>query len=183
MEKVPFHKWLPYLFAMAVIFYVLPPLLKETAFEDFALFVFTPACCLGSGIIFGKINGWVWYYFIVVMLIFSPTLVINYAQSDIPLILEYGTLAFMGSLLGFAFHREKYSADGNYAFNRLGFESGSEADRAVDILFDGKIDAQLEDADETDGKKSAEFVIRIPSKKLAASEKLLKEENVAYVIL
>lgn len=108
MEKVPFVKWLPYIAAMILLFYVVPPLLVGTAFEDFALMIFTPAFCLGSGIIFGKINGFVWYYCIVVALVFAPSIVENYLRSDIHLIFEYGGLAFMGSLLGMAFHREKY---------------------------------------------------------------------------
>ena len=108
MEKVPFYKWLPFIGAMIVIFYVMPPAIRGTKLEDAALYVLTPACCLGSGIIFGKIHGWVWYYCVVVALIFAPTLVMYYAQSDIPYIFEYGGLAFMGSLLGYAFHSDKY---------------------------------------------------------------------------
>ena len=108
MTKVPFLKWLPYIAVMAVLFYLIPPLLAGTGFEAFSLNIITPACCLGSGIIFGKINGWVWYYCVIVALIFAPTIVLNYAQSDLPLIFEYGGLALMGSLLGYAFHRDKY---------------------------------------------------------------------------
>ncbi|MBR5539361.1 MAG: hypothetical protein IKU61_05625 [Clostridia bacterium] len=108
MTKVPLLKWLPYLATMFVIFYILPPILRSTAFEDYALKIITPACCLGSGLIFGKINGWVWYYCIIVSLIFAPTLVLYYAQSDIHYIFEYGFLALMGSAIGYAFHRDKY---------------------------------------------------------------------------
>ena len=108
MKKVPFVKWLPFLVVMILLFYAVPPLLEGTGFEDVALKIVTPACCLGSGVIFGKIHGWVWHYCVVVALIFAPTLVLNYTQSDIHYILEYGGLALMGSLLGFAFHREKY---------------------------------------------------------------------------
>ena len=108
MTKVPFLKWLPFIAVMIVLFYLVPPLLEGTGLEDFGLKIITPAFCLGGGIIFGKINGWVWYYCIVVALVFAPTLVLNYAQSDIPYIFEYGGLALMGSLLGYAFHRDKY---------------------------------------------------------------------------
>ena len=108
MEKVPFRKWIPYLLVMFVLFYLVPPALDGTAFEDFALMVITPACCLGGGLIFGKINGWVWYYCVVVALIFAPTLVLNYAQSDLHYIFEYGLLALMGCLFGYAFHRDTY---------------------------------------------------------------------------
>ena len=93
---------------MAVLFYFIPPLLAGTGFEAFSLNIITPACCLGSGIIFGKINGWVWYYCVIVALIFAPTIVLNYTQNDLHLIFEYGGLALMGSLLGYAFHRDKY---------------------------------------------------------------------------
>lgn len=108
MTKVPFVKWLPFLAAMIFVFYAIPPLLEGTAFEDFALMIFTPAFCLGSGLIFGKIYGWVWYYCVVTALIFAPTLVLNYTQSDIHYIFEYGFLTLMGSLIGYAFHRDKY---------------------------------------------------------------------------
>ena len=108
MKKVPFVKWLPFILVMIVLFYAVPPLLAGTRFEDFSLMILTPACCLGGGLIFGKINGWVWYYCVVVALLFAPTLVLNYAQSDIHYIFEYGGLALMGSLLGYAFYREKY---------------------------------------------------------------------------
>ena len=78
---------------MILLFYFVPPALDGTRFEDFAL----------------KIkNGFVWYYCIIVGLIFAPTLVLNYAQSDIHYIFEYGGLAFVGNLLGYAFHRDKY---------------------------------------------------------------------------
>ncbi len=108
MKKVPFWKWLPYIAVMVVLFYIVPPLLDGTALEDFALKIITPACCLGGGLIFGKINGWVWYYCVVVALIFAPTLVLNYTQNDLHYIFEYGGLALMGSVLGYAFHRDKY---------------------------------------------------------------------------
>ena len=108
MKKIGFLKWLPYLAVMAVVFYALPPILRGTAFEDFAINVIIPACCLGSGIIFGKINGWVWYYCLIVGLMFAPTLVFYYAQSDLHYILEYAFLALMGSAIGYAFHRDKY---------------------------------------------------------------------------
>ena len=74
----------------------------------FALKVFTPACCLGSGVIFGKMHGWVWYYFAVTALIFAPSMVLNYSQGDIHYIFEYAALAFVGSLIGYAFHRDRY---------------------------------------------------------------------------
>ncbi len=108
MEKVPFIKWLPYLAAFIVLFYLFPPLVEDTRFEGVALEIVTPACCLGSGIIFSKINGFVWYYFIIVALIFAPTLVLYYLPSDLHYIFEYGGLALMGSVLGYAFHRDKY---------------------------------------------------------------------------
>ncbi len=105
MEKVPFKKWIPYLLVMIVLFYAVPPLLYGTIFFDFALKVVTPACCLGGGLVFGKRNGWVWYYCIVVAAIFAPTLVLNYSQSDLHYIFEYGLLALMGNLFGYAFQR------------------------------------------------------------------------------
>ncbi|MCI8388755.1 MAG: hypothetical protein HFE63_09845 [Clostridiales bacterium] len=108
MEKVPFRKWLPYIAVMIVMFYVVPPLLDGTIVEDFALKIIIPACCLGTGVVFGKINGWVWYYCIVVALIFAPTLVLNFTQNDIHYIFSYGGLALMGSLFGYAFHRDSY---------------------------------------------------------------------------
>lgn len=106
MEKIPFKKWLPFLIVMIAAFYFLPPALFGTRFEDFALKIVTPAFCLGSGIIFCKINGWVWYYCCVVALIFAPTLVLYYSQNDLHYILEYGGLAFLGSLFGYAFHKD-----------------------------------------------------------------------------
>ncbi len=105
MEKVPFRKWIPYLLVMIVLFYAVPPLLYGTRFFDFALKVVTPACCLGGGLVFGKRNGWVWYYCIVVAAIFAPTLVLNYSQSDLHYVFEYGLLALMGNLFGYAFQR------------------------------------------------------------------------------
>ena len=98
----------PFIAAMLVVFYVLPPILRNTRFFGFALKVFTPACCLGSGVIFGKMHGWVWYYFAVTALIFAPSMVLNYSQGDIHYIFEYVALAFVGSLIGYAFHRDKY---------------------------------------------------------------------------
>ena len=100
MEKVPFKRWLPFLAVMIVLFYLVPSALSGTRFESFALEIITPAFCLGGGVIFGKVNGWVWYYCVIVALIFAPTLVLNYAQSDIHYIFEYGGLALMGNLLG-----------------------------------------------------------------------------------
>ena len=107
-EKIGAKGWLPFIAAMLVVFYVLPPILRGTRFFGFALKVFTPACCLGSGVIFGKMHGWVWYYFAVTALIFAPSMVLNYSQGDIHYIFEYAALAFVGSLIGYAFHRDKY---------------------------------------------------------------------------
>lgn len=108
MKKVPFVKWLPFLAAMLLVFYSVPPLLSGTAFEDFSLMIITPAFCIGSGLIFGKIHGWVWKYCVVTAVVFAPTLVLYYTQSDIHYILEYCFLTLMGSLIGYAFHRDKY---------------------------------------------------------------------------
>ena len=183
MEKVPFYKWLPYLVAMVFIFYALPPMLEKTVFEDFALMIFIPACCLGGGVIFGKVNGWVWYYCIVVALIFAPTLVLNYAQSDIHYIFEYGGLAFMGSLLGYAFHRDKYSKDGSYAFNRLSFETEEAVKEACDMLYENDIETEPDEICERDLKKGGNFAVKIPAKKLSASQELLKKANIPYELL
>ncbi len=108
MEKIPFKKWLPFLVVMIALFYVVPPLILGTRLEDFSIKIITPAFCLGGGIIFGKINGWVWYFCAIVALVFAPSLVFYYAQSDIHYIFEYGGLALLGNLLGYAFHRDKY---------------------------------------------------------------------------
>ena len=61
-----------------------------------------------AAMIFGKMHGWVWYYFAVTALIFAPSMVLNYSQGDIHYIFEYAALAFVGSLIGYAFHRDKY---------------------------------------------------------------------------
>ena len=53
-------------------------------------------------------HGWVWYFFAVTALIFAPSMVLNYSQGDIHYIFEYAALAFVGSLIGYAFHRDKY---------------------------------------------------------------------------
>jgi len=93
---------------MILLFYAVPLLVNGTRFSDVALKILTPACCLGSGLIFGKIHGWVWYYCAVTVLIFAPTLVLYYTPGDMIYIFEYGILTLMGHLIGYAFHRDKY---------------------------------------------------------------------------
>jgi len=183
MDKVPFRKWILFLLAMFAVFYLIPPALKGTVFNDFALYIFTPACCLGSGVLFGKINGWVWYYCIIVSLIFAPTLVLYFSQSDIHYMFEYGTLALMGNLIGYAFHRDKYSVDGSYAYNRLGFTMEDASKKACDVLYENGIKAEEDEVAERDTKSGVKFAIKVPAKKLAEACELLKKDEIPYELL
>lgn len=100
--------WLPFLAVMIAVFYIFAPLLAGSRFASFTTGVFAPACCIGCAVVFGTVYGFRWYYFIVTMLVFTPSVFINHSRLELKLIFLYGMISLMGNLLGSAFHREKY---------------------------------------------------------------------------
>lgn len=93
---------------MIIVFYAVPPLLSGTRFFSFASGVFIPSCCIGCAIVFGKVHGFRWYYWLVTVLVYVPSVFINYSRFEIKSVIMYGMIALMGNLIGSAFHREKY---------------------------------------------------------------------------
>lgn len=103
MEKL--RNILPYLIINILIFYLLPLLIIDTGSGMFIMLMLMPILCLGVSFCYGIKRGFSFYYPIVTMIIFVPTIFIYYNDSAIIYIFIYGALSLAGSFIGDLFKK------------------------------------------------------------------------------
>lgn len=95
---------LPYLIINILMFYLLPLLIKDTGSGMFIMLLLIPILCLGVSFFYGIKRAFDFYYPLVTMMIFIPTIFIYYNESAIIYIFIYGILSLSGSVIGDLFN-------------------------------------------------------------------------------
>lgn len=98
---------LPYAIALAIIYYVLPLLIKDTGIGMFMLLLVIPLLTLICAIIYGVRQGSDFLLPVTATILFAPTIFIFYNASAWVYIIAYAIIALIGNGIGRAFHKKK----------------------------------------------------------------------------
>lgn len=97
----------PYLLVLAVNFYLLPALIRDTGTAMLLMLVIMPMVAFFTGVMGGVCLGvCLWLPFAAVLL-FLPTLFIYYNSSASVYVLVYGGLVLLGNLIGRIFYGKR----------------------------------------------------------------------------
>lgn len=98
---------LPFYGALAVDFYVLPLLMKDTGSAMLLLLFVMPLICLVTAVLYGLKNGFRIWFGLLTALLFVPSIFIFYNETAWVYMLVFGALAVLGNAVGLLFHRKK----------------------------------------------------------------------------
>ena len=98
---------LPYVIVLAIIFYVLPLLIKDTGSGMFMLLLVIPLLTLICAVIYGVRQGFDFLLPVTATILFAPTIFIFYNRSAWVYIIAYAVIALVGNGIGRAFHKKK----------------------------------------------------------------------------
>lgn len=104
MEKI--KNMMSYLIILTICFYIFPMLIKNTGGGMLILLFIIPLICFITSLVYGIKNGFNLIYFILVMLIFTPTIFIFYNETAYIYIFVYGVIALIGNLIGSLFQNK-----------------------------------------------------------------------------
>ena len=102
-----FKKMLPYLLIDAVAFYLSPKLMIDTGSAMFLLLLVIPLICLFTALIYTYKNNFSWAYPILVMVLFVPSVFIDYNDSAFIYTFIFGAISLIGSFVGKLFSSYK----------------------------------------------------------------------------
>lgn len=97
---------LPYAIALAIAFYVLPLLIKDTGIGMFMLLLVIPLLTFICAIIYGVRQGFDFLLMITAIILFAPTIFIFYNTSAWVYMIVYAGIALVGNGIGRIFHRK-----------------------------------------------------------------------------
>lgn len=103
-------KLIPYIIILAVVFFIIPIVtITDTRIELMItlLIVLNPIACLGTGAIFGLKHGFKPYFFMMVTLLFIPSVFVFYNASGFSYVVLY--LFFSAAGLGIGCVLRKFS--------------------------------------------------------------------------
>lgn len=98
---------LPYVITLAIIFYVLPLLIKNTSIGMFMLLLVIPLLTLICAVIYGVRQGFDFLLPVAATILFAPTIFIFYNASAWVYIIAYSVVALIGNGIGRAFNKRK----------------------------------------------------------------------------
>ena len=102
-------KWkrmIPYLAVLAVDFYLLPALIRDTGSGMVMLLMVIPLVCFACSLVYGIRNSFCIWYCVIAAALFVPTIFIYYNASAWIYVVGYGIAALLGNLIGMAFHKK-----------------------------------------------------------------------------
>lgn len=102
---------LPYVIILAIAFYVLPLLIKDTGSGMFMLLLVIPLLTLICAVIYGVRQRFDFLLPLTTAILFSPTILIFYNASAWAYILAYAVIAIIGNGIGRAFHKRESSGE------------------------------------------------------------------------
>lgn len=98
---------LPYVIVLAIIFYVLPLLIKDTGIGMLMLLLVIPLLTFICALIHGVRQGFDFLLPLATAVLFAPTIFIFYNASAWVYIIAYAVIALVGNGIGRAFHKKK----------------------------------------------------------------------------
>lgn len=98
---------LPYAITLAIAFYVLPLLIKDTGMGMFMLLLVIPLLTFICAVVYGVRHGFDFLLPIAAVILFAPTIFIFYNASAWVYIIAYPVITLVGNGIGRAFHKKK----------------------------------------------------------------------------
>ena len=96
---------IPYAIALAVIFYILPLLTRNTGFAMLLMLIGIPFLTFACSVIYGVLHGFALWLPALVVFLFAPSIFLFYNSSAWIYIVAYGILSIIGMLVGRKFHK------------------------------------------------------------------------------
>lgn len=98
---------MPYTIALAVNFYVLPLIIRNTGAAMLMMLFVIPFLTFACTAIYGVRHGFDFLLPIIVIILFTPTIFIFYNMSAWVYIVVYAVIAFVGNGIGRAFYMKR----------------------------------------------------------------------------
>ena len=98
---------IPYLVVIALSFYLLPLLIKDTGTAMMMILVVIPLICFICSIFYGIKNSFNYLYAIIVAILFAPTIFIFYNYTAWVYIVGYGLIALIGNTIGMIINKQR----------------------------------------------------------------------------
>lgn len=96
---------IPYVIALAIIFYLLPLTVKSTGFAMIMMLGIMPLLTFACAFLYGMRQGFDFILPVIVIVLFSPTIFIFYNSSAWIYIVIYAVVGFIGNGIGRLFSR------------------------------------------------------------------------------
>ena len=97
---------IPYITILAIIFYLLPLVVKNTAFAMLMMLIIMPVLTFVCTVIYGMRHGFDFILPILAIILFTPTIFIFYNLSAWIYIVVYAVIAFIGNGIGKIFYKK-----------------------------------------------------------------------------
>ena len=90
-----------------IAFYAMPIFIIDTGSGMFFLLLVIPVFCFISGLIYGIIDGFKWFYPIILAVLFIPAIFIYFNSSALIYTLIYGVITLIGNMVGWLIYRAR----------------------------------------------------------------------------
>ena len=97
---------IPYITILAIIFYLLPLVVKNTALAMLMMLIIMPVLTFVCTVIYGMRHGFDFILPILAIILFTPTIFIFYNSSAWIYIVIYAVIAFIGNGIGKIFYKK-----------------------------------------------------------------------------
>lgn len=97
---------IPYVATLVIIFYLLPLVVKNTAFAMLMMLIIMPLLTFACTVIYGVRQGFDFILPILAIVLFVPTIFIFYNSSAWIYIVIYAVIAFIGNGIGRIFYKK-----------------------------------------------------------------------------
>ena len=98
---------LPYILVLAVDFYLLPLLVRDTGTAMLFMLLVMPFTAFACALICSARHGFVWPLPVITAVLFAPSLFLYYNASAWVYIPTYAVVVLVGNMIGKAFHQKR----------------------------------------------------------------------------
>lgn len=98
---------IPYVVILAINFYLLPLLSKNTGMAILTMLLIMPLITFLAALIYAYISGFSIFLPLVVVLLFLPSVFIFYNESAYVYIVVYGIISIIGDFIGHRFYKKR----------------------------------------------------------------------------
>ncbi len=98
--------FVPYIIVLAINFYILPFLIKDTGLGMIMLLGVIPLITFITAVIYGVRQGFNILFTVITAILFAPTIYIHYNETAWVYIIAYAIIALVGNAIGRIFYKK-----------------------------------------------------------------------------